>query len=290
MGYEIGLYVVRCNNPRKRKYMRSGPHSVLCQKHVAWNWLDCSPTPPEIHVCEVLRDMTDIYNMSMEELKETLSERIKKELAINTSTLSRVLAKKISAPDQRTSSQSTGYLAIILLVVVFGLIVLSDVNKLVQCLRKPRRKRRTFPRREMEVNGEKGVDGSPEKPGELGLDEVSEVTDKDVTGFSADEVDETSLNEQTTAAGFSADEVDETSLNEQTTAVVSEPGLQAGLDGPIPAWDASADEEDAEGELTDKSEGGESAGTEAATANKSKAKPKSRRAKRKRPRKPVWKL
>ena len=72
--------------------------------------------------------------MTMEELKVKLSAEIKKDLFVNKSSLSKTRNKKISKLDQRTSSCITGYLAITVLGIVFGLPVLSDISGLIRHL------------------------------------------------------------------------------------------------------------------------------------------------------------
>lgn len=177
--YELGMYVVGCDNVDKLgydRYVKNGTESnVLCKRRRHESdlfYCDSSTTAPpdpdttmttttnttatatasttvaakndsiSRHICQVIEDLTQVYNMSVGELKTKLAQDIKKALTIDVSSLSKTLAKKISAPDQRVSSRSTGYVAITLLVVILSLIVLSDMNRLGRCVRCQRRRKR----------------------------------------------------------------------------------------------------------------------------------------------------
>ena len=162
-----------------------------------------------------------MYNMSVGELKTKLAQDIKKALTIDVSSLSKTLAKKISAPDRRVSSQSTGYLAITLLTVVFGLIVLSDLNRLVHCLRrKPVRERLIHFLRKPEEEGKKKMmsfrpdDGADAEQGVPGgslseLEEGSKVTIENVTELSSDDSAKTSFNTEAEAEASDVDIIGE---------------------------------------------------------------------------------
>ena len=252
--YEIGMYVVGCDNVDKLRYdlyVKPGTESnVLCKKQSEESdmfYCDSSTTaPPDPdttittttnttasatasttvaannnssaeHICQVIEDLTQVYNMSVSELKTKLAQDIKNALTIDVSSLSKTLAKKISAPDPRVSSQSTGYLAITLLTVVFGLIVLSDLNRLVRCLRrKPVRERLVHLLRKSEEDGKKKMmgfrpdDGADAEQGHTGgslseLEEGSEVTIENVTELSSDDTAKTSFNTAVEAAAAASD-------------------------------------------------------------------------------------
>ena len=68
--------------------------------------------------------------MTFDELKLKLADDLAKELTISKTELSASRAKKTSASDERKSSQSIGYVGLGFLVVVIGLIIISDLNRL----------------------------------------------------------------------------------------------------------------------------------------------------------------
>ncbi|XP_070200928.1 uncharacterized protein [Littorina saxatilis] len=74
-------------------------------------------------------------NMTRAEFLEVLAEQVRKELAVNVSSLSKTRAKKISAPDHRKSSQTAGYMAVGFLVTFFVLMMLLDLNRVYDGLR-----------------------------------------------------------------------------------------------------------------------------------------------------------
>ncbi|KAK7098528.1 hypothetical protein V1264_002801 [Littorina saxatilis] len=90
-------------------------------------------TLPCCCMCYKVRNFSKELNLTTEKLLEKRDKEIKKELTVNVSNLSKTKAKKMSQVDQRGSSQSMGSLAIVLFAVVFGMIVLSDFNKLGAC-------------------------------------------------------------------------------------------------------------------------------------------------------------
>ena len=55
---------------------------------------------------------------------------IKKNLIVEKRILSATVRKKISAKDSRTSAKATGVLGVIIVLVVLGIIVMSDILKL----------------------------------------------------------------------------------------------------------------------------------------------------------------
>lgn len=57
-----------------------------------------------------------------------------KELKVKNTDLSKYKRSKTSAPDERTSSRVIGFVAIVILVVPFGLIILSDIPIMLQPL------------------------------------------------------------------------------------------------------------------------------------------------------------
>ena len=254
--YEIGMYVVGCDNVDKLQYdhyVKNGTESnVLCKKRRQESdmfYCDSSTTaPPDPdttmttttnttatasttvaakndssarHICQVIEDLTQVYNMSVSELKTKLAQDIKNALTIDVSSLSKTLAKKISAPDRRVSSQSTGYLAITLLTVVFGLIVLSDLNRLVHCLRrKPVRERLVHLLRKPEKEGKKKMmsfrpnDGADAEQGVPGgslseHEEGSDVTIENVTELPSDDTAKTSFNTEAAAEASDVDIIGE---------------------------------------------------------------------------------
>ncbi|KAL5011802.1 hypothetical protein ScPMuIL_010353 [Solemya velum] len=73
-------------------------------------------------------------NITKEEKRELIEENIKeikKDLQVDKDNITAVIAKKISAKDERTSSVGMGILAISLLVLTFGGILLLDVTSLI---------------------------------------------------------------------------------------------------------------------------------------------------------------
>ncbi|XP_070199467.1 uncharacterized protein [Littorina saxatilis] len=81
--------------------------------------------------CPEVRNFTHDYpGLTGEQLAEKLEEEIKKELTLDTSKLSKTLAKKTSKYDNRRSSQALGSVGVVVIVVVFSLVVLFDLHKL----------------------------------------------------------------------------------------------------------------------------------------------------------------
>ncbi|XP_070200900.1 uncharacterized protein [Littorina saxatilis] len=72
--------------------------------------------------------------MTRAEFLELLAEQVRKELAVNVSSLSKTRAKKTSAPDHRKSSQTVGAAAIIFMVTVALLMMLSDLSRVFACV------------------------------------------------------------------------------------------------------------------------------------------------------------
>ncbi|XP_076467572.1 uncharacterized protein LOC143298577 [Babylonia areolata] len=66
-----------------------------------------------------------------EQFLEEHKEEVQKELIVPTATLSATIRKKESAPDERPSSTSIGFLGISLIVIVFGSLVLLDLTSLL---------------------------------------------------------------------------------------------------------------------------------------------------------------
>ena len=76
-----------------------------------------------------------IPNRTNEELLEILQPVLKKlenELKVQNTKLSSYKRKKISAPDDRKSSNTIGYFGIAFIATVFGLLVIADVTKLIR--------------------------------------------------------------------------------------------------------------------------------------------------------------
>ncbi|KAL8607453.1 hypothetical protein ACOMHN_004427 [Nucella lapillus] len=73
----------------------------------------------------------DPVNVSQQQMEETL-QKIKKELLVDTSTLSATKRKKESQPDSRPSAVTTGSLGVVFIVLVIGCIVGSDVVSAVR--------------------------------------------------------------------------------------------------------------------------------------------------------------
>ena len=70
-------------------------------------------------------------NHTMEELREILApvtEKLEKELKVDTTNLSATINKRISAKDSRKSSQSLGIMGIVFLSLIFGGIILIDLT------------------------------------------------------------------------------------------------------------------------------------------------------------------
>ncbi|CAI9717621.1 Hypothetical predicted protein [Octopus vulgaris] len=75
---------------------------------------------------------TPIIPSETEEQLEKRMQETRKELTVEKKATSQYLATKISAPDERTSSQTMGVVAIVMLSVVGGLIVIPDVLSLIK--------------------------------------------------------------------------------------------------------------------------------------------------------------
>ena len=90
-----------------------------------------SSGPPR---CREVRVPLTNTTLTMKELEEAV-EKIIDHLSVNIEDLSSVKRSKISAPDDRVSSTTMGMGGIVFIVVVLGLVFVSDVSKLVHDLR-----------------------------------------------------------------------------------------------------------------------------------------------------------
>ena len=90
-----------------------------------------SSGPPR---CREVRVPLTNTTLTLKELEEAV-EKIIDHLSVNTEDLSSVKRSKISAPDNRVSSTTMGMGGIVFIVVVLGLVFVSDVSKLVHDLR-----------------------------------------------------------------------------------------------------------------------------------------------------------
>ncbi|XP_033743910.1 secretory phospholipase A2 receptor-like [Pecten maximus] len=80
-----------------------------------------------------------IVNMTLEELQFAVAQ-LKRELAVNKSTLSSVIRRKTSAGDQRQSAAIMGYVGTAIICVVIGLVIITDVPLIVRTVRRFLRK------------------------------------------------------------------------------------------------------------------------------------------------------
>ncbi|XP_033743182.1 uncharacterized protein LOC117329368 [Pecten maximus] len=99
----------------------------------------CPNVPPGICMCPKSPNPKYI-NITREELQEILEE-LKRELVLKKSSLAMHIRKKISAKDNRTSSQIMGYTGALMLGTPILIIVMSDVVDLFRFLLSYRRKR-----------------------------------------------------------------------------------------------------------------------------------------------------
>ena len=91
-------------------------------------------TPHGSPRCREVRVPLTNTTLTMKELEEAV-EKIIDHLSVNIEELSSVKRSKISAPDDRVSSTTMGMGGIVFIVVVLGLVFVSDVSKLVHDLR-----------------------------------------------------------------------------------------------------------------------------------------------------------
>ncbi|KAK3750363.1 hypothetical protein RRG08_060125, partial [Elysia crispata] len=84
--------------------------------------------------CREIRTPLSNTTLTLKEMEETV-EKIITHLRVNTEELSSVKRSKISAPDDRVSSTTMGMGGIVFIVVVTGLMIVSDIGKLVHDLR-----------------------------------------------------------------------------------------------------------------------------------------------------------
>ena len=78
-------------------------------------------------------------NYTLEELKTILlpvTQKIRKDLLVNTSTLSSTIYKLKCMQDDRPSSQKMGFVGIAVLSIVVSALVIADLTSLSQCVRK----------------------------------------------------------------------------------------------------------------------------------------------------------
>lgn len=80
------------------------------------------------------REVTKMLNLTEGELAGKVDE-IKSELTVETSHLSATVRKKTSAQDERTSAKATGSVGIVVLVFVFAVPVILDLNRVVLALK-----------------------------------------------------------------------------------------------------------------------------------------------------------
>ncbi|XP_041378165.1 uncharacterized protein LOC121390422 [Gigantopelta aegis] len=91
-----------------------------------------TPTRSETCMCRCKTEDPAQNNKTEEEVKEQKVAKIKKELNVDTKQLSATKMKKESASDVRTSAQVTGYLGIIMLTLIIGMLLLSDITSIFQ--------------------------------------------------------------------------------------------------------------------------------------------------------------
>ncbi|XP_069141380.1 mucin-3A-like [Argopecten irradians] len=72
-------------------------------------------------------------NTTNNQTVEEFREEVRKNLLVDTSTLSSSIRKKTSASDPRPSAAAVGYIGIVLLSIVFGGIALMDAGNIVRC-------------------------------------------------------------------------------------------------------------------------------------------------------------
>ncbi|CAI9717622.1 Hypothetical predicted protein [Octopus vulgaris] len=83
-------------------------------------------TTPRSNGSKCICSCTEQIPETEAEIKERM-ENTRKELTVKKNATSRYIATKISAPDERVSSQTMGALAIIMLSVIAGLIIIPDI-------------------------------------------------------------------------------------------------------------------------------------------------------------------
>ncbi|KAL8573377.1 hypothetical protein ACOMHN_032392 [Nucella lapillus] len=94
------------------------------------NFTEMSPEDSEF-ICNCGAIELPSTEKEKEDFLEEHKQEVKKELIVPTETLSATIRKKESAPDERPSSTSIGYLGVTMMVLVFGGLVLMDLTSLL---------------------------------------------------------------------------------------------------------------------------------------------------------------
>jgi hypothetical protein len=92
---------------------------------------------PIMRACFCKQQNNTISKEDISLMRKEKSEKIVRELSIHKSNLSRTIRKSKSAPDDRTSAKSIGYVGVIILVIVIATIVGLDLTDFVEASCRP---------------------------------------------------------------------------------------------------------------------------------------------------------